>query len=122
MMSTKDKIEKLNEYTKAEIITALVRTFHGTDINRLILHLEAEQMKKVMTEQEKADAAETEALNALLEWRSMIVKKYGDGERVALIKVPQDEIMHGAALEKAYADAQKRAAALDVKIKKLVGI
>ena len=115
-----EKTKKLDGYTKAEVITALVRNFHGSDIDRLICYLESERLKDIIAKQEKADADETAAMQAYLGWRRELIKKYGDGEQVRLIDLPRDEIIRGAALEKAWTEARKKSVRLEFESKSIL--
>lgn len=104
--ATQKQLDKLAEYTKEEIIAALGRSFDGEYTVRVLLRdLEAMTMKREHEALEKATAAEAKALQALIDWRSDMVKQYGNGETVPLAKLPRHEIERGAALEKAYTDA-----------------
>ena len=121
MMSTKDKIEKLNEYTKAELVHGVVRCVHGIEYDILINQLEAGRTREVMVEQEKADEAETEALNALLEWRKEMTEKYGDVGSIKS-KYTADERQRGINLEIAWNKAQEKCQKLEAKFKKMMNI
>ena len=113
-------LKKLSKYSKEDIIEALGRNYQADYIVTGILNdLENRATKKAFADYDKALDDLKAAQEACYNWRIEMVDKYGGGNNVHLKDIPQEEIKHGAALERAAEKAEETVQRLDKKINKL---
>lgn len=119
--ATKENLKKLAKYPKNEIIEALGNQYDSDFIvSHMIMELENKETQKALDEHKKAIIAENEAIEAYFSWMDEMCVKYGDGKKVNILALPQEEISHGAKLETAIKKATETERKLDAKVIKLL--
>jgi uncharacterized sporulation protein YeaH/YhbH (DUF444 family) len=110
--------QKLEKFSKAEILDALAQACWPVDFERLLIQLESNQRAEAIEEHRKAMGAETAAFRAYLAWGREMNEVHGRGW--ALGQLTQEELRRGAALNRAWEDAKKREKQLDAKVTRLL--
>lgn len=99
----KEVIDEIEKYSKAEIIAAIkALPFVGEEI---LSKLETNKERKIFDEASKARKKELDCWEKLTKWRKEVIEKYGDGNAVKLVDLPQEEIEKGAALEREFKES-----------------
>ena len=109
----KEKV-KLENFTKSELIQAIRYLdkyysieFGGNVEKKITRVLEDLSFDNARHNAEKAFKKSNEAMDKYFEWQKEIVEKYGDGKKVSLSLIPQEELKKGAELEDAWLKAEK---------------
>lgn len=100
-MSLIDKTLKaqLAKYSKVDIINALCEDFDADHrISLLLTKLKSANMRRAIDKEQEAFDAESKAHDAYEDWIKGVIARYGDGNRVDLMKLPQKELEKGARL------------------------
>ena len=114
-------LKKLSKYSKEEIIQAIGQQWDGEYfIKGVLVDLEEKARDKVFKDHDKALKNLIAAREAYIKWKNEICAKHGDGKTVKLSAIPQEEIIHGANLEKALIEATETEQRLSNKIDKLL--
>ncbi len=123
MKTTKENLQSLKAYTKDEIIEAITNLFNADRLSKDILYIcKQKRYYKFSAERDKALAAEISARNKYCEWLKEMCVNYGDGKKVKISKLPMEEMIYGAKLEKALKTAKKKQERLDKKVDEILGI
>lgn len=112
-MSLIDKSLKaqLAKYSKADIINALCEEFDADHrISLLLTKLKSANMRRAIDKEQEAFDDESKAYDAYEEWIKGVIARYGDGNCVDLMKLPQKELEKGAMLIE---ELQKKRHAVD---------
>lgn len=98
-MNLNETIKNIEKYSKAEIIEAIRRL--PLFAEELLRKLEDNEMRTMFKKADEARQKEIDAIKAFANWKTEVIKKYGDGNSVQLCSLPRSEIEKGAALEEA---------------------
>lgn len=116
-MTEAEMIRKLNGFTKAQIINAIVKTYPYRGIaERLISNLEYLEKDELLQKHSDAIDAESKATKEYMQWRGDMIRKYGTDGKVRLIDIPNDELMKGADLESKMKVAREKEHRLSEKV------
>lgn len=99
MLNDKSLRRKLNSYSKKDIIDALCEEFEADyHIKRLLITLNEKDMKRAISNEEKAFDEVMKATDEYDKWVQKMVYEYGDGRSVCVKSIPEKEIKRGAML------------------------
>lgn len=116
-MTEAEMIKRLNGFTKAQIINAIVKTYPYRGIpERLISNLEYLEKDELLQKHSDAIDAESKATKEYMQWRGDMIQKYGTDGKVRLIDIPNDELMKGADLESKMKVAREKENRLSEKV------
>lgn len=119
--TVKENLIKLSKYSKKDIIEALGNQCGSNFIvANMVSELENKEAHKAIDEHEKAFRAESEAIEAYCAWMDEMCVKYGDGKKVNILALPQEEISRGAKLETALKKATETERKLDKKVNRVL--
>lgn len=119
--AVKESLIKLSKYSKKDIIEALGNQYDSDFIvSHMIMELENKETQKAIDEHEKALSAKSEAIEAYCAWMDEMCVKYGDGKKVNILALPQEEISRGAKLETALKKATETERKLDKKVNRVL--
>lgn len=98
-MNKSEAINKIEKYSKDEIIAAIKKVPFCWE--QILSKLEQDKERAIFEQADKARQKEIKCLRNLSNWKSKMIKKYGDGNAAKLVDLPPEEIERGAALERA---------------------
>lgn len=122
-MTEVEMTKKLNKFSKAQIINAIVKTYSYRGIvERLISNLEYLEKDQILKKHSEAIKEESEITKQYFKWRGDMIEKYGENGKVRLIDIPNDELTKGADLESRMKAAREKERRLDEKVNSILGL
>lgn len=83
--------EKLNKYSKDEIIGAVVETISEFDVHQLKHRLFSIKTDRLLKKFKEASKEETHAFDEYIRFYNDLAEKYGDGKKIDFGKATQEE-------------------------------
>lgn len=119
-MTEAEMTRRLNSFTKAQIINAIVKTYPYRGIaERLISNLEYLEKDEVLQKHRDAIEEESRSTQEYIKWRGDMIQKYGTDGKVRLIDIPNDELIKGADLESRMKASREKERRLSEKVDSL---
>lgn len=99
-MTEAEMVKRLNSFSKAQIINAIVKTYwYKGSVERLISNLEYIEKDEILKKHKEVIKEESEITKQYIKWRGDMIEKYGTEGTLKWIDIPHDELMKGANLE-----------------------
>lgn len=88
-MTESEMRKRLNQFTKDQIINAVVKTYpYRNIVERLISNLEYLEKDQLIKKHSDAIDEENKATQEYIKWRNEMIEKYGIDGKVRLIDIP----------------------------------
>ena len=102
--------EKLQKFTKDEIIEAILKTTRWSSflsVDNIVDEIKSVSFNNAYEKAHKAREHAIECMQKYFDWRKEVVRKYGDGESARYKDIPIAELEKGADLEKKWKESEE---------------